>query len=65
MLFEHKIVLILYKSFVWNISHYKKINPDVIMYAGRHVKYPVFLSGFTKTWIFLTDFLFKKLKYQI
>jgi len=26
------------------------------MYLGLHVKYPLFLSDFTETWIFLTDF---------
>ena len=26
------------------------------MYIGLHVKYPLFLSGFKKTWIFSTDF---------
>ena len=26
------------------------------MYIGLHVQYPLFLSDFTETWIFLTDF---------
>jgi len=26
------------------------------MYIGVHVKYPLFLSDFYKTWIFSTDF---------
>jgi hypothetical protein len=35
------------------------------MYIGRSsVKYPLFLSDFNKTWIFLTDFK-KILIYQI
>jgi len=34
------------------------------MYIGLHVKYPLFLSDFNDTWIFLIDFL-KTLSYQI
>jgi len=34
------------------------------MYIGIHVKYPLSLSGFNGTWIFVTDFL-KIFKYQI
>jgi hypothetical protein len=34
------------------------------MYAGLHVKYPLFFSDFNETWIFSTDFR-KILKYQI
>jgi len=34
------------------------------MYIGLHVKYPLFLSEFTETWIFSTYFR-KPLIYQI
>ena len=34
------------------------------MYIGIHVKYPLFLSDFNQTLIFLTAFL-KTLKYQL
>jgi hypothetical protein len=34
------------------------------MYIGLHVKYPLFLSDFNETWIFLID-IWKMLEYQI
>jgi len=34
------------------------------IYISLHVKYPLFLSDFNKTWIYLTDFQ-RILKYQI
>jgi len=34
------------------------------MYIGLHVKYPLFLSDFNETWIFLAD-LWKLLKHII
>ena len=40
------------------------IQQDIINYIGLQVKYPLFLSKFKETIIFLTDFL-KILKYQI
>jgi len=35
------------------------------MPVGPHVKYPLFLSDFNETWILLSDFLQKELKYNI
>jgi hypothetical protein len=35
------------------------------MYAGLQVKYPLFLSDFNDTWIFLTDFFkYSNIKFQ-
>jgi hypothetical protein len=52
-----KCVLIFSVTFIWNTSRYKK---NWTMYCHKwthigllHVKYPLFLSDFNKTWIFL------------
>jgi hypothetical protein len=59
---EHKTcVLIFSTTFVWNISHYKK---NWAKYDWSSWKYPLALSDFNKTWIFLTEFK-KILTYQI
>jgi len=54
---ENKMfVLIFSTTFVWNISHSKKKwqRYDKKIYIGLHTKYPIFLSHFIVTWIFLT-----------
>jgi len=45
-------------NFVSNIFHSKKnwARYDKKKYIDLHVKYPLFLSDFNETWIFLTDF---------
>ena len=56
---EYKMrVLTFCTTFVRNISHSKKNSASEIskMYNGLHVQYPLFLSAFHETWIFLTDF---------
>jgi hypothetical protein len=57
-------VLISSTTFVWNISHSKVkwARYDKELYVGLHVKYPLFLSDFNKTWNFsknpqLSDFM--------
>jgi len=55
-------------DFVWNISHSKKNwarYDQKCTYIGLHVKYPLFFSDFNETWILMTDFIKKTLKYQI
>ena len=55
---EHEMCVSIFStSFVWNVSHSNKnwaTWPE--MYIGLHVKCPLFLSDFNKTWIFSTDF---------
>ena len=63
----HKMyALILYTTFVWNITHSKKNQQDIMVHiVGLHVKYPLFFfSDFNETWIFWTDFR-EILKYDI
>ena len=45
-------------NFVWNVSHSKKNweRYDHKMHVGLHVKYPLFLPDFNKTWILSTYF---------
>jgi hypothetical protein len=42
----------------WTTSHLKKELKEMRsnIYIGFHVKYPLFLSDFNGTWVFLTDF---------
>jgi hypothetical protein len=43
-----------------------RIQRDILINVkSLHVKYPLFLSDFNKTWIFLIDFFKKNLKYQV
>jgi hypothetical protein len=56
-------VLIVCTTFVWNISHLRKIQRDIAINVCRiHVL--LFLSDFTETWMYLTDFQ-TLLKYQV
>jgi len=44
----------------------RKIQRDIIINVlGVHVKHPLFLSGFDETWLFITGFRKKILKYQM
>jgi hypothetical protein len=53
-----RCVLIFSTTFVYNISHSKKICSEVLskIWKRLHVKYPLFLSDFNETCILLTDF---------
>jgi hypothetical protein len=58
-IFEHKMsILILSKTFVWNISHSKKkwARYDKKISRGPHVKYPLFLMNFYEIWVFSKAF---------
>jgi hypothetical protein len=52
-----KYVLILFTNFVWNISYFNKnwAKYDKNIHMSS-CKYPLFLSDFSETWIFSTDF---------
>ena len=50
-------VLIFSTTFVRNVLHSKNLaSHDHLCYIGLHVKYPLFLSDFNETWIFLERF---------
>jgi hypothetical protein len=62
---EYKMCFDFLYKFVWNISHYKKFERDMIkIFIDRHVQYPLFSLYFNETWIFSTN-LQKILKYHI
>ena len=53
----HEMCRFFSTTFVWNISHSKKNWASFSwLYVGLHMKYPLFLSDFNKTWIFSADF---------
>jgi len=51
-----KYVLNFSTNFVWNITYFNKNWERYKKYVYLHVKYRLFLSDFSKTWIFSTDF---------
>jgi hypothetical protein len=56
---EHKVCVSSFSTtHVWNTFHSKKKQAryDKKMYIGLHVKYPLLLSDFNETSIYLTDF---------
>ena len=58
---KHKMCLLISStSYVWNISHARKnwVRCSKTS-SGLHVEYPLFLSYFNKTWIFLNSFFEK------
>jgi hypothetical protein len=62
--FEHKMCFAIFSTtFVWKTSHTKTKRMIKNVYS-LHVKYPLFLSDFSETWIF-SAYFWKIIKYQI